>query len=173
MSKQITIKYYSESESLKEPYQATEGSAGHDLFAAETKTFLPNSVGTTSIELRWAIPTAFFGKLFPCFGLLMEHFVTIDAGVIDTDFRGVVQALVVNHHPDKTFTVPTEDRIVQVVFMERFNANFIKVSDKRLLGITKRANHGFGLPGFGVIKKLKKDPESELTTSELTTFESN
>ena len=173
MFKQITIKYYSESESSREPYQATEGSAGHDLFAAETKTFLPNSVGTTSIELRWAIPTAFFGKLFPCSGLLMEHFVTIDAGVIDTDFRGVVQALVVNHHPDKTFTVRTEDRIVQVVFMERFNANFVKVSDKSLLGITKRANHGFGLAGFGVIKKLKKDPESELTTSELTTFESN
>ena len=103
----------------------------------------------------------------------MEHFVTIDAGVIETDFRGVVQALVVNHHPDKTFTVRTEDRIVQVVFMERFNANFVKVSDKSLLGITKRGNHGFGSPGFGVIKKLKKDPESELTTSELTTFESD
>ena len=57
--------------------------------------------------------------------------------------------------------------------MEKFNANFVKVSDKSLLGITKRANHGFGLPGFGVIKKFKKDPESELTTSELTTFESN
>ena len=115
----------------------------------------------------------FFGKLFPRSGLLMEHFVIINAGVIDADFREVVQALVVNHHPDKTFTVRTEDRIVQVVFMERFNANFVKVSDKSLLGITKRANHGFGLPGFGVIKKLKKDPESELTTSELTTFESN
>ena len=42
MFKQITIKYYSESESSREPYQATEGSAGYDLFAAETKTFLPN-----------------------------------------------------------------------------------------------------------------------------------
>ena len=166
MSKQITIKYYSESESSREPYQTTEGSAGYNLFAGETKTFLPNSVGTISIELRWAIPTGFFGKLFPRSGLLMEHFVTIDVGVIDTDIRGVVQALVVNHHPDKTFTVRTEDRIVQVVFMERFNANFVKVSDKSLLGITKRGNHGFGSTGFGVIKKLKKDPESELTTSE-------
>ena len=166
MSKQITIKYYSESESSREPYQTTEGSAGYNLFAGETKTFLPNSVGTISIELRWAIPTGFFGKLFPRSGLLMEHFVTRDVGVIDTDIRGVVQALVVNHHPDKTFTVRTEDRIVQVVFMERFNANFVKVSDKSLLGITKRGNHGFGSTGFGVIKKLKKDPESELTTSE-------
>ena len=71
----------------------------------ETITFLPTSVGTISIELRWAIPTGFFRKLFPRSGLLMKHFVTIDARVIDADFRGVVQALVVNHLPDKTFTV--------------------------------------------------------------------
>ena len=44
--------------------------------------------------------------------------------------------------------------------MEKFNANFVKVSDKNLLDIIKRGNHGFGSTGFGVIKKLKKDPES-------------
>ena len=115
----------------------------------------------------------FFLKLFTHSDLLMEHFVTIDAGVTDADFRGVVQALVVNHHPDKTFTVRTEDRITQVVFMEKINANFVKVSDNSLLGKTKRGNHGFGSTGFGVIKKLKNDPESELTTSELTTSESD
>ena len=74
----------------------------------------------------------------------MKHFVTIDAAVIDADFRGEVEALVINHHPDKTFTVLTEDRMAQVVFMEKFNANFVKVSDKSLLGIIKRGNHGFG-----------------------------
>ena len=92
-SKEIAIKYYSESEFAREPYQATEGSAGYDLFAAETKTFLPNSVGTISLNLRWAIPTGFSGKLFPRSGLLMDHFVTIDAGVIDADFRGVIQSI--------------------------------------------------------------------------------
>ena len=110
----------------------------------------------------------FFLKLFTHSDLLMEHFVTIDAGVTDADFRGVVQALVVNHHPDKSFTVRTEDRIAEVVFMKKFHANFVKVFDESLLGMV-----GFGSAGFGVIKKLKKDPESELTTSELTTSESD
>ena len=41
MSKYITVKYYTESEFAKEPYQATEDSAGYELFAAETTTFLP------------------------------------------------------------------------------------------------------------------------------------
>ena len=44
MPKYITIKYYTENELAKEPYQATENSAGYNVFAAETKTFLPNLV---------------------------------------------------------------------------------------------------------------------------------
>ena len=90
MSKQITVKYFEESEFAKEPCQATEGSAGYDLYATETKTFFPNSADTVSLDLRWAIPTGFFGKLFPRSSILKDHLVTVDAVVIDADFRGVV-----------------------------------------------------------------------------------
>ena len=70
-----------------------------------------------------------------------------------------------NHHPKKTFTVRTEDRIAQVVFMEKFNANFHRVSDAHLLSRTKRGNDGFG-SSVQVIKKAKKEDQIELTTSE-------
>ena len=123
-------------------------------------------MGTLSIELRWAIPPGFCGKLFPCSGILKEHFVTIDAGVIDADFRGVIQVLILNHHPEKTFTVCTEDRIAQFVFMEKFNANFHRVSNVHLLGSTKRKNDGFGSTGVQVVKRVKKEDEIQLTTSE-------
>ena len=161
MSKYITVKYYSESEFAREPYQAIEDSAGYDLFAAETKAFLPKTVVTLSIDLRWAIPTGFYGKLFPRSGILKEHFVTIDAGVIDADFRGVIQVLILNHHPEKTFTVRTDERTAQVVFMEKFNANSHKVSTVYLLGRTKRGNDVFGSTGVQVIKKAKKEDEIE------------
>ena len=82
--------------------------------------------------------------MFPRPGILKEHFVTIDAAVIDADFRGIIQVLMLNHHPEKTFTVRTEDRIAQVVFMEKFNANFHRVYNAHLLGRTKRRNDGFG-----------------------------
>ena len=52
MSKQIVVKHFQESEFAKEPCQATEGSAEYDLYVAGTKTFLPNSDDTVSIELR-------------------------------------------------------------------------------------------------------------------------
>ena len=46
LNKYITVKYFAESEYDKVPYQATEGAAGYDLFAAETKTLLPKSTDT-------------------------------------------------------------------------------------------------------------------------------
>ena len=78
-------------------------------------------------------------------------FVTIDAGVIDSDYRGMI-----NHNINKAFTICTNDRIVQVVFMERFDVNFEKVSDPELLGKTKRGNDGFGSTGIQVIKRAKE-----------------
>lgn len=50
----------------------------------------------------------------------MEHIVTVDAAVIDADIRGVIQALLVNHHPEKAFTVRTEDRIAQLLLWKKF-----------------------------------------------------
>ena len=51
MSKQITVKYNSDREFAKEPYQATEDSAGYDWCAAETKTILPKSVDIILLDI--------------------------------------------------------------------------------------------------------------------------
>ena len=169
MLKYITVKYYAGNEFAKESYQATEDSAAYDVFAAETKTFLPKSVDTLSLELRWAIPTGFYKKLFPHSGILKEHFVSIDPGVIDANFRGIIQVLMLNRHPEKAFSVCTGDRIAQVVFMEKINANFHRVIDQHFLGRAKRGNDGFGSTGVTVIKKVDDDNDDngiQLTTSE-------
>ena len=155
MSKQITVKYYSGSNNVREPYQASEDAAGYDVFAAETKTIMPKSNYCVSLEIMWAIPSGFYGKLFPRSGILREDLVTVDAGVIDSDFRGTVAALLFNHHPEKPFTVRAGDRIAQVVLMEKFTANFQRATDKYFLGITKRGSDGFGSTGVSVIKKKK------------------
>ena len=39
MSNQIVVKYFQESEFVKEPCQATEVSAGYDLYVAEPEQF--------------------------------------------------------------------------------------------------------------------------------------
>ena len=48
-----------------------------------------------------AIPKEYYGKIFPRSGLLRDHFVTCDAGVIDAGYRGSVSVILINHHGDK------------------------------------------------------------------------
>ena len=63
--------------------------------------------------------------------------------MIDADFRGIIQVLMINHPPEKVFTVRTGNRIAQVVFMEEFNANFHRVSHQHLLGKKKKRKQWF------------------------------
>ena len=102
-SEKITVRYFAENEFCKEPYQASEDAAGYDLFASETLTLFPEKNGYISLAFRFAIPKGFYGKIFPQSGLFKEHLITCDAGVLDPDFRGIVQILMMNHHPEKTF----------------------------------------------------------------------
>ena len=52
-----------------------------------------------------------------------------------------------------------------MVFMKKYNAKFIPVSELSDLGITKRGSEGFGSSGVSVIKKVKFE-EDNLEVSE-------
>ena len=166
MSKKITVEYFAESDYLKEPYQASKDAAGYELFAADTKTLLPKSVEYISLDLRTAIPSGFYGNVFPGSGIFKNHPVTCDAGVIDSNFKGKIYVLMINHHPEETLTVRPGDRIAQVVFMEKFNIDFKKVFLVESLGKTKRGKDGFGSTGVSDVKIFKPDSEEISKDSE-------
>ena len=104
-------------------------------------------------------PKGFCGRIFARSSLIRESNVTVEAGLIDVDHRGLIYVLLFNHS-EKAFTVRTGERIAQVAFLEKFDANFEKVSKKEELGVTKRGSGGFGSTGITVIKKIKL-PEEE------------
>ena len=68
--------------------------------------------------------------------MIKNYNVTVDAGLIDSDCRGLVYVLFVNHS-DQTFTIRTDDRLVQAVFLEEFDAKFEKVNNIEQLGRQK------------------------------------
>ena len=72
------------------------------MYAAEDKEILPKTNAIVSLDLRMAIPKEFFGRIFSRSGLFLNHKLTAEAGVIDSAFRGIVQALLFNHS-DKSF----------------------------------------------------------------------
>ena len=112
MSKIVNVKYFAETVFAKEPQKATEESAGYDLYAAEAKTILPGKNDLVSLDLRWAIPKGFCGRIFPRSSIIKDNNVTVEAGLIDADYRGLVYVLLFSHS-EKVFTVRTDDRIAQ------------------------------------------------------------
>ena len=124
------------------------------MYAAEAKTILPGKNDLVCLDLRWAIPKGFCGRIFPRSSLIKENNVTAEAGLIDADYRGLVYVMLVNHS-EKVFTVRTGNRIAQAAFFEKFDVRFEKVSKQEELGVTKRESGGFDSTGITVIKKMK------------------
>ena len=88
----------------------------------------------------------------------------VDAGLIDADYRGIVEMLILNHS-EAAFTVHVGDRVAQVVFVKRIDADFQKV-EKKDLSKTKQGEGGFGSTGISVIKKSKIEDDLEITSEE-------
>lgn len=55
----------------------------------------------------------------------MNNNITAEAGVFDSDFRGIVKVLLFNHS-DQKFSVEVEQRIAQMVFFEKFDVKFVE-----------------------------------------------
>ena len=128
----FTVKYYSETEEAKVPIQATPYSAGYDLYAAESNDILPNSNGLVSLDLRWVIPSGFYGKIFSRSGLFLLNKITVEGTVMNSGYRGVVKVLLFNHS-DEVFLAKVGDRIAQVVLMQKFDVNFEKIECSKIL----------------------------------------
>ena len=95
-TEQISIKYTIANNQAIESRKATIDSAWHDLFAAEPKILQPGSCKAVSVELNMEIPKGFFGKIYPRSGLLLNHFVSCDGGVIDSGYQGIIKVIMTN-----------------------------------------------------------------------------
>ena len=85
-------------------------------------TILPRNFETVSVDFRSSIPKGFHGKIYPR-SSLAKNMITVDAGLIDSDYRRIVHMLIVNHS-NKAFTIRTGDRVAQVIFVEHYNVLF-------------------------------------------------
>ena len=160
----MTIKYFPNNEFAEEPFHDWGDAVGYDLFAAETKTLLPQTCNSVELELRMAIPKGYFGKIFPRSGLLKNHFITCDAGVVNADYRRSLSVFMNSHHKDKSYTVRIGNRFTQMVFFKKYDENFDKVSKPGLLGKTKCGIGGFGSTGlnWNILSKRPLPPTLEL-----------
>ena len=93
--------------------------------------------------LRLQIPPGHVGLVWPRSGLAIRHGIDTLAGVIDSDYRGEVKVVLVNHG-EEAFVVAPGDRIAQILIQKVEGATFVGATD---LESTGRGSSGFGSTG--------------------------
>ena len=134
-------------EGLPLPARESEGSAGADLRAALTEplTMPPGGTAMVPTGLKLLIPEGYEMQVRPRSGLAARHAVTVlnSPGTVDSDYRGEVQVILINHGRED-FTVERGDRIAQAVFAPVVRVRFVETDD---LPATTRGEGGFGSTG--------------------------
>ncbi len=137
-------------EGLPTPAYASEGAAGLDLYAAlpagQKLVLEPGARDLIPTGLQIALPKGFEAQVRPRSGLAVNHGVTVlnAPGTIDSDYRGEVKALLVNHG-GQPFEITRGMRIAQLVIAPVSHATLIEADD---LDETTRGAGGFGSTGL-------------------------
>ena len=145
MTIRIQISRLPHGEGLPLPSYATPGAAGMDVVAAEDIDLQPGQRHAVATGFRVAIPDGFEIQVRPRSGLAFKHGVTVPntPGTIDSDYRGELKILMINHGGEP-FAVRRGERIAQLVPAAVMLASFDEVDD---LDDTHRGHGGFGSTG--------------------------
>jgi dUTP pyrophosphatase len=129
------------------PRYQTDGAAGMDLHAALTEPIVlaPGARAKIPTGLAFAIPRSFEGQVRPRSGLAARSGVTVlnAPGTVDSDYRGEVQVVLVNHGQEPVTIAPLE-RIAQLVVAPVARAE-LDLADS--LDATARGDGGYGSTG--------------------------
>jgi dUTP pyrophosphatase len=127
------------------PSYATPGAAGMDVVAAEDIDLQPGQRHAVATGFRVAIPDGYEIQVRPRSGLAFKHGITVPntPGTIDSDYRGELKVLLINHGSEP-FPVRRGERIAQLVPAVVTVASFEEVDD---LCETERGHGGFGSTG--------------------------
>jgi dUTP pyrophosphatase len=125
------------------PAYATAASAGADLHASEALVIAPGARAAVRTSLRLELPAGHVGLVWPRSGLAVRHGVDTLAGVIDSDYRGELRVVLVNHG-DAPFAIAAGDRIAQLLVQRVERAAFHR---QETLEDSDRGASGFGSTG--------------------------
>ena len=144
----VLVKRLPHGEGLDLPAYATTGAAGMDVVSAEDVTVPPGGRHAVATGLAVAIPPGYEIQVRPRSGLALKHGVTVPntPGTIDSDYRGELKVILINHGAEP-FAIRRGDRLAQLVLAPVTRAGWIEVA---ALDETARGEGGFGSTG-GVV----------------------
>lgn len=138
------------------PRYATPGSAGMDLTAAiDTKYRLePGKRFAMPTGIIVEIPPGYEGQLRPRSGLAAKAGISLTncVGTIDSDYRGEVKVLLINHG-EETYTFEPGERVAQLLVTPVPRVEIVEVEE--VSETAERGEGGFGSTGRGLLAASK------------------
>jgi dUTP pyrophosphatase len=144
----VGIKKLAHALDLALPFYATAGSAGLDLLAAVDADIdlLPGARMAVPCGIAIELPLGFEAQVRPRSGLALNHGITcLNApGTIDSDYRGEVKAILINHGA-QPFRISRGAKIAQMVIARHEQAELVESEE---LSESARGAGGFGSTGM-------------------------
>jgi dUTP pyrophosphatase len=145
MTIKVEVKRLPGGAGLPLPAYATTGAAGMDVVSAEDVTLVPGARHAVATGLALAIPQGYEIQVRPRSGLALKHGITVPntPGTIDSDYRGELKVILINHGAEP-FAIQRGDRVAQLVLAPVVQAAWDEVAE---LDATTRGEGGFGSTG--------------------------
>ncbi|MGC6475918.1 MAG: dUTP diphosphatase [Parvibaculales bacterium] len=146
---EIPIMQLAHAKGLKLPFYASAEAAGMDLLAAiEDGAPLELAAGEKLMVptgLAIALPFGYEAQIRPRSGLAAKHGITVlnSPGTVDSDYRGEVKVILINHGKE-SFIIERGERIAQMVIAPVTQGVWQEVEE---LPETERGAGGFGSTG--------------------------
>ena len=141
----VRLKRLPNGHGLPLPEYTTTGAAGMDVVSAEDIVIAPGARHAVATGIAMAIPPGYEIQVRPRSGLALKHGVTVPnpPGTIDSDYRGELKAILINHGSEP-FAIHRGDRVAQLVLAPVTRAAWHEVEE---LDETARGSGGFGSTG--------------------------
>lgn len=130
------------------PTRGSQGAAGYDLSSCENIVVPAGKWKLINSGIAIQIPSDCYARVASRSGLALKKGINVGAGVIDSDYRNAIGAVLFNHS-DKDFEVKVGDRIAQIIFEKIYTPELEEV-DYDTLTNTERGTKGFGSTGINL-----------------------
>ena len=131
----------------KTPVYASNGAAGADIYSANTVPIAirPRERKLIPTGIYMDLPQGFEAQIRSRSGLALKEGIVVlnSPGTIDSDYRGEINVILINHG-DSTFIVQPKMRIAQMVIAPAIRVMFEEVTN---ITNTERGSSGFGSTG--------------------------
>jgi len=132
-------------EGARLPACGSAESAGADLTGVESFTLQPGERRLVPTGVALEIPPGYYGRIAPRSGLAVRHGIDVLAGVIDSDFRGECQVLLINLGREPV-SFEAGARLAQLIIERAAPCDYTWADE---LSETTRSSGGFGSTGQG------------------------